>query len=1010
MTVRMFAILGLLTPALLGAQTTGEVQGRVTDAANAQPLANAQVRIEGTVLGALSDATGRYSLPTVPTGRRTVVARRIGYGEERRQVDVTSGAPATVDIAMTVSATTLGEVVVTGVATPTTRRELPNSVETVSGEAVRDAPAVSSIDQALQGKITGALISENSGQPGGGVSVRLRGTNSILGGAEPLYVVDGVIVDNDAEALVSLGANATRGGAALSNRLADLDPADVERIEVLKGAAAAALYGSRANNGVIQIFTRRGRVGEARITASTEVSMGETPEKYALVSIPRTGVADSILLSRPGAPVRTNAPVDRYDIQDQIFRTAYSTTQRLSLAGGANNTTYYLAGSWQDEAGIVRNNDYERLNFRGTVTQQIRPTIDLTVHGNIIRSKADFIIEGEQTTGVLTSVIFTPTSFNPNFDTLTGRYPSNPILGPNPLEVLERYEAPEEIARFVGGADATWTPLPSLTLRYLVGIDDYRREVRFLQPPLVNPAELTGLIQNPVQFSRQFNNDLTANHVWSYSDRLRLNTGAGFRFTSNRSEVLRAAARELPPEQTLVGGATQLASQSESEIRTMGLFVEERVSFSERLFLTGGLNFEASSAFGQDSRWQSFPRLGASWVIGEEPFFQEGAGSLFSSLRLRAAYGQTGGQPPGAYFRFENFDNTSFSGRAGLVESTIRGNPELKPERQQEWEVGADAGWWRERLLLEATYYDKRTTDLVLSVPLPASSGALRQFQNIGVLTNKGVELALSTINLARPNFTWRSRLTYAANRNRIERLSASSDTIVIGYLNAVVEGQPIGVFYGGVYQRDASGNRIHRDTTIGGNLYRNMPRRLRDSVVVGGVVTSRPFANRIIGDPNPDFTMALLNTFELPRGIELSVLLDGRFGNDVANFTRRITEFFGADKNVEREITGDTTAFTFARNPIGRINIYEEYIEDGSFVKLREVALSIPLSASLVNRIGANGATIRLAGRNLHTWTDYTGLDPEVNLFSESTVARGVDFATLPLPRTFSAGLSINF
>ncbi len=1008
MTFRRFAMLGLFAPMVVTAQT-GSVQGRVTDAANGQPLANAQVRIEGTVLGTLSDASGAFAVPNVPPGRRTIVARRIGYGEERRTVDVSSGAPVTVDIAMTVSATTLGEVVVTGVATPTARRELPNSVETVSGEAVRDAPAVSAIDQALQGKIAGALISENSGQPGGGVSIRLRGTNSILGGAEPLYVVDGVIIDNNAEALVSLGANATRGGAALSNRLADLDPADVERIEVLKGAAAAALYGSRANNGVIQIFTRRGRAGEARITASTEVSMGETPEKYQLVSIPTAGVGDSIGL--PGRGIRPGQPLERFDIQDQIFRTAYSTTQRLSLAGGATNTTYYLAGSWQDEAGIVRNNDYERLNFRGTVTQQIRPNVDLTVHGNIIRSKADFITEGEQTVGVLTSIIFTPTGFNPNFDTLTGRYPYNPILGPNPLEILNRYEAPEELARFVGGAEGTWTPLPSLTLKYLVGIDDYRREVRFLQPPLVNSATFTGSIQNPVQFSRQFNNDLTANHIWSFSDRVRLNTGAGFRFTSNSNEVLRAAASDLPPEQTLVGGAIQSASQERSEVRTMGLFIEERLSFNERLFLTGGLNFEASSAFGEDSRWQSFPRVGVSWVVGEEPFLQEGGlGSVFTSLRLRAAYGQTGGQPPGAYFRFANFANTSFSGRAGLVESTIRGNPELKPERQREWEIGLDAGWWRERLLLEATYYDKRTTDLVLNVPLPASSGALRQFQNIGVLTNKGAEFTLSTINVARPSFTWRSRLTYAANRNRIERLTASSDTIIVGYLNAVVEGQPIGVFYGGVYQRDASGNRIHRDTTIGGNLYRNMPRRLRDSVVVGGVVTSRPFANRIIGDPNPDFTMALLNTVELPRGIELSVLLDGRFGNDVANFTRRITEFFGADKNIEKEIRGDTVPFAYARNPVGRINIYEEYIEDGSFVKLREVALSIPISASLVRRIGANGATIRLAGRNLHTWTDYTGLDPEVNLFSESTVARGVDFATLPLPRTFSAGLNINF
>ena len=1013
MISRTFAILALFAPTLLGAQATSGVQGRVTDAVNGQPLANAQVRIEGTVLGALSDASGRYAVPNVPTGRRTIIARRIGYGEERRQVDISLGGPATVDIAMTVSATTLGEVVVTGVATPTTRRELPNTVETVSGEAVRDAPAVSAIDQALQGKIAGAVISENSGQPGGGVSVRLRGTNSILGGAEPLYVLDGVIIDNNAEALVGLGANATRGGAALSNRLADLDPADVERIEVLKGAAAAALYGSRANNGVIQIFTRRGRAGEARVSASTEFSTGVTPEKYQFASLPLASAGDSVVLSTPGSPVVRGTPVQRYDIQDRVWRRANSTMQRLSVSGGTPTTTYYAAGSWQKEEGIVRSSDYERLNLRANIGQELRERLHLTLSGNIIRSKANFITEGEQTNGVLTSLIFTPTSFNPLFNETTGRYPYNPLLGPNPLEILERYEAPEELARFVGSAEARWTPLPSLTVRYVAGVDDYRREVTFLQPPLVNSPTWTGSIQNPVQFSRQFNNDLVANHVWSASEALEMNTGAGFRFTSNRQEIVRAAASDLPPDQTLVGGATQFASQEQSEVRTLGGFVEERLSLNDRLFLTGGVNLEASSAFGEASRWQTFPRVGVSWVLGEEPFFRESAADVFSSLRLRAAYGQTGGQPPGAYFRFENFDNTSFAGRAGLVESTVRGNPDLKPERQREWELGADIGIVDERVLLEATYYDKLTSDLVLSVPLAASSGAVRQFQNIGVLSNKGVELTLNTINVARPSFVWRTRLTYAANRNRVERLSTNADTIIVGYLNAVIEGQPIGVFYGGVYERNPDGSIVLRDTTIAGTpprTFRRLPHRLRDSVVVGGVVTARPLANRIIGDPNPDFTMAMTNTFELPRNIELSVLLDGRFGNDVANFTRRITEFFGSDKVVDREIAGDTVPFTFARNPTGRINIYEEYIEDGTFVKLREVALTIPIGVSLASRIGARGASLRLAGRNLYTWTDYTGLDPEVNLFSESTVARGVDFATVPLPRTFSAGLTLNF
>ena len=260
---RWLACLTAFLPAILAAQgpETGIVRGRVTDATSGQPVNSVQVLIAGTTVGTMTGVNGEYILPAAPAGAQTLIARRIGYSERRQNITVTAGQTTTADFTMSIAATTLTDVVVTGVAAPTERRALGNSIESLAGEEVSEAPAATAIDQALQGKITGAVISENSGQPGGGISIRLRGTNSILGGAEPLYVVDGVIVDNTSEALVSLGANATRGGAALSNRIADLDPADVERIEVLKGAAAAALYGSRANNGVIQIFTKRGRSG-----------------------------------------------------------------------------------------------------------------------------------------------------------------------------------------------------------------------------------------------------------------------------------------------------------------------------------------------------------------------------------------------------------------------------------------------------------------------------------------------------------------------------------------------------------------------------------------------------------------------------------------------------------------------------------------------------------------------------------------------------------------------------
>ena len=1003
---RWLAFLAALLPAALAAQApqTGIVRGTVTDATGGQPVASVQILVLGTTIGTLSGANGEYILPAAPQGAQTIVARRIGYAEARQQVTVVPGQTVEANFAMDITAINLSDVVVTGVAAPTERRALGNSIESVAGEEVSEAPGVTSIDQALQGKITGAVITENSGQPGGGVSIRLRGTNSILGGAEPLYVVDGVIVDNSSDALVSLGANATRGSAALSNRIADLDPADVDRIEVLKGAAAAALYGSRANNGVIQIFTKRGRSGDPVFTLSTEVSTGKTPDTYALNMAPTATFADA---ATPGAGISVGDQVERFDPQGEIFRRSVSTNNRLSVAGGTGGTSYFFSGGYQNEEGIVQASDYWRLNLRANVNQQISEKLDITVRSNFVRSHAEFITEGEQTNGVLTSIIFTPTVFDASFNEATGQYPYNPVLGPNPFVILNEYEAPEDVTRFVGGFEAQYRPMQNLSIRYLAGVDDYRREVRFLQPPRTNNATFVGSVQAPVQFSRQFNNDLLATLDWSLTPTIGMATGAGLRYTSDDREVIRAAAGGLPPGQTLVGGATQSASQEKTEIRTAGGYLEQRMSLNDRLYFTGGINFDASSAFGQDARLQFFPRASASWVLGEEPAFADAVGNFLSSFRLRAAYGETGGQPPGAYTRFDNFVNTSFAGLPGLVASTIVGNPDLKPERQREYEFGFDAGAFEDRAQLEVTYYDKLTKDLVLSVPVSPSTGALSQFQNIGVLSNKGIELALNTININRPNFTWQSRISYAANRNEIEQLAASSDTLIFGYLNAVIEGQPVGVFYGNIYARNPDGSINYANVTADSLL---LPVRGRDTLTVAGGVTSTPFANRVIGDPNPDFTATFSNTFDLPSGVQFSFLLDGRFGNDVANFTRRITEFFGSDKILELEASGDTVSRTFGQNPAGRIQIYEEYIEDGSFLKLREVAVSKRFEGAWLSQLGAGSMTLRLAGRNLHTWTDYSGLDPEVNLFSAQTVARGVDFATIPLPRTFVANLTFTF
>jgi TonB-linked SusC/RagA family outer membrane protein len=999
----MFA---LLVPALLGAQNAGTVRGRVTDAASGQPVADARVTIAGSVLGATTLHNGQYVLGGVSAGPHTIVIRRVGYGMIRQDVDVTAGDTTEADVALRAVAVALEAIVVTGTGAPAERRVLGNTIESVPGELIIQSAGATAVDQALEGKITGALISQSTGVPGGGISIRLRGTSTVLGNAEPLWVVDGVIVDNSNQALISLGANAGRGNAALSNRLSDIAPGDIDRVEVLKGAAAAALYGSRANSGVIQIFTKHGREGPARVTVSSEVGVSDTPKKFAFNMAPNAGWTDVVF----GGADSLGAPVQRYDIQDSVWRTGISTVTRASVSGGNGGTTYYLAGSYDAEQAIVQAEGRHRTSVIASITQQLRSNLTVRLNGNIVQTHSDYLPEGEQTQGVLTNLVFTPTTVRPFYDPNLGRYPYNPVLGPNALTVLHTFEAPSDVTRFIGHADVAFQPTPRITLRYLLGLDDYRQEDKYLQPPFSTSAGFTGSIENPIKMQRDINTDFTASYAAGLSARLGLTSTLGYRYTSTHTDLLSASATNLPVEQSTLNGATPSARQSLADLRTIGGFGEERLAVNDRLFLTGGVNVEAASAFGPDERWQAYPRASASWLLHEEPFFRDGGlGRRISTLRLRLAYGQTGGQPPNQYAQFDNYVNVSFAGKPGLVASNLHGNPGLRPERQAEIEGGMDLGLLRDRALAELTYYHRRTSDLVLSVPLPPSTGQSSQLQNVGVLSDRGWEAALTTVNVDRPNFTWRSRLSLAHDRNRVDKLVTPTDTLVFDYLNAVIQGQPIGVFFGGYYARNADGSIMYApvNVTMQGKPYTlTLPVRALDTLPTGAVVPAR----RVIGDPNPSLIASLSNSFQLGRRLELSVLLDGRFGNKVANFTRRITELFGVDKEVAREITGDTIPRTFSLNPAGRSLIYEEYIEDGSFVKLREIALAIHFDPGFVRHFGAQTMDVRLAARNLHTWTNYRGLDPEVNLFAASTVSRGVDFADTPIPRSFTASVNFTF
>lgn len=981
---------------------TYRIQGQVMDAGTNQPMAGVQVQIRGTSQGALTNTDGRYVVAaTLPQGDYTLSFTFIGRATAT--ASVTLGTQTTVSVptvSLEESAVALEELVVTATGVQSVRRSIGNTVETVTGEVVNEAIGAATLDQALQGKLLGAWISEHSGQPGGGASIRLRGTNSIFGGAEPLIVIDGVIVDNNNEALVSLSGNAGRGGQGLVNRLADLAPSDIERVEVLKGAAAAALYGSKANNGVIQVFTKSGQQGDTRMTFSTEFSLSQVPDEYEFNNHPRAGLGDVIW----GGASGLLEEVERFDIQDEIWEDAWGNRNNVSVSGGDANTTFYVAGNWESDDGILRATDFERKGVRAKLTHQVTDRLEVGAMGNFLQTEFGFMPEGEQGQGTLTAAIFTPNSWDFRFDENLGRYPRNPILGANPLDVFDNWDVSEDVTRFAGNLNATFRATDDFTVRYLFGIDDYRQETHYFQPPQSISAGFTGSVQNPVRLSRQLNSDVTATLVSRLTDDLSLESTGGIRYTEDNADIIRAAVSDLPPGQSILTGANQFASQGVVEFRTFGGFLQEQFAYQDRLYVNVGLNVEGSSAFGEDQRWQLFPKANASWVVHESDFWRNsGIGDAIGTLRLRAAYGETGGQPPGAFDRFENFFGVAYSGKAGLVPSSRAGNPDLEPERQREFEVGADLGFLDDRAQLELTYYTRTTEDLVLPVQLPPSRGVQSQFQNVGEVENSGWELALSTVDWDVGGVTWRSRLQLSANDNVVKELVAADDTLTFGYFNVVTEGQPVGAFYGWYYERDENGEIvIDPDTGLG-----------QRATAPDGTPLQK-----ILGDPNPDLLASFSNTFDLGSAWELSVLFDGRFGNEVADFSRRIMEFFGSHANVEQEVeraleredNPDLTPIQYTLN-VDRLLNYEEFVEDGSFIKLREVGLSYRAPSTLVERFfGAESATVRLAGRNLVTWTDYGGLDPEVNLFSGNTVARGVDFATTPLPRQYTLSFQFVF
>jgi TonB-dependent SusC/RagA subfamily outer membrane receptor len=999
------ALLAALLPRFVNAQATaGTVRGRVTESASGRGIGNVQVTVVGTRLGTSTGDDGQFTIAAVPTGSRTLSARRIGYQPVTKSVTVNAGDNAVGDIALSESAVNLSEVVVTGTAAPTERRKLGTSIAAVDSTLIARAQAVT-VDQAMQGKIPGAQITQNSGSPGGGgISVRLRGTNSFISGSDPLYIVDGVIVDNESAQLADLG---TRSNP--QNRLADLNPDDIDRIEVIRGAAAAALYGSRANNGVVQIFTKRGNVGRPRFTLTSRFAASELREQQPFNLYPFN---------------ENGLPTPRFNYQDDIFHRAPTTEQNLTIEGGTDQTRYYLSGNFSHENGSMRSTSSRRSGARVNLQQQLTPKLIGNVTANYVQTNNQLQAFGEQNDyGIMGSLFFAPT--NIDFRPVNGIYPLPPSLGTNPLLAIDRIRNPQTINRFIGSTKLTWTPVASLLFDYTIGLDNTGFEQDQFVPrnAVLGTAPLaTGRSQSVFENTLVVNQDGVGTYTWPTIGPLEMRTTGGVNYTSQRVRTTQATANGLAPVGDLVSaGSVFSATQLDIELRTLGFYAQQEIGVKDRLFLNAGIRYDASSTFAPSERWQAFPKFSASYVAVPN---QAG---FFNSLRLRSALGWAGSQPGllNAYSQYITYTQAPFAGRPGFVNDVTFGNPSLRNERAREWEVGSDLGFFGGHVALEATYYDRLVSDLLFFRPLATSTGFSRQFFPIGSMSNKGLELALNTTNIERPNFTWTSTATYTHNKNLVEKLSIQDFQSAGGYPNRIRAGEPAGVFYGSYAARDCVTGALLLDSL-------GRYRRSNQTVDLGATLAQREAIshgtcndslNAVIGDPNPRWMGSFLNEFTLGKKLRLRALLDGVYGNKIMNLSTRAQNagIASNSKEYERELLpfGDPRKLPPGFNARTQ-GIFQYWVEDGSFTKLRELSATYTLDPSAIRRYFRDGIDLTVSGRNLWVWTKYSGYDPEINLFGTnagglgsvqtSAADRGFDFGGYPIPRVWSVSARISY
>ncbi len=1009
-----------------------KISGKVTDE-KGNGVPGASVTIKNDNAGAFTNADGSYQIITnLKPGKYTVVFSGVGLKNAEQSITVTANGDYTASTQLLADPLGLDEVIVTGTSAGTTKKQLGSYISTVKADQLTKG-ATGNVLAALQGKTAGAQITQNSGDPSGGMSVRLRGISSVNSSSEPLYIIDGVIINNATNRVTNTSGNYDGNnfvGSIGQNRLADINPADIERIEVLNGAAAAAIYGSRANAGVVQIFTKRGSTGAPIITFTSSVmssklrksvEVNRSPTKFGGPTDGPTAQTQDILT--PG--LTNTTAVSRYDYNDYIFRTAVGTDNTVSIAGGKDKTKYYASGSYFNNEGIIKNTDFRRYSFRLNLDQALGDKVNFNIGLNYINSLSNEKPDGNSFFSPMNSI-----NIIGNFHDLFTRDAGGSIkaIGErgrvNPVSVIEDIKQQQETNRLIAGVGLKIRPFRGLSFDYMLGIDQYAQRGQTLIPPFAYNASdgffgggaaldatRNGYASSAANNFFQINNELNATYQFNINESIGSTTQVGYSVQFERNNYALVQGRGLAPFISTANAATTAlpSADERSEISVSGYYIQQNFKFKNVFFLSGAVRVDGSSVYDKSQRNQVYTKASGSYVISEQEFWKKmDLNKYWNYAKLRVAYGQSGNLTGiGAYSRFNSYSGNSFVSRASLVSSTVLANELVKPERQTELEFGVELGFLDGRVNLQTNIYTKKVKDLLLNRFIAPTTGYSSYLNNFGSLENKGFEIMLTGKPVQNKDMNWTVTGIYNHNRNKAKNITQALTLLATnaGAPVAIIEGQPIGVFYGAFFALDGSSNLVKNASGFPqgergvqtGPLTYNVTRDAN-----GLPVTANPLLRKVIGDPNPDYTATLVNEFTYKKA-SLRIQLDAVKGVDVFNADWRTRQGVGNGKEAEKEQTGVY--------PRGYINSFyatvEQWrIDDGSFVKLREISLSY----SFGKVKWFKDITASIAGRNLKSWDKYKGYDPEVNAGGQSTILRGIDFGSVPIPKTFSVGISAKF